>query len=254
MRVHPAMNLRVSVFLCVFLTSVLPACGQTAYPAKDWATVQNILKGIHGVSTAPPKGIVTPKYTAGALMGNGEIGVVAGDTTTSQRFYFGKTDFWGTHWNAKHNRPEVSILSLGHLTISSPARTSGADAVYRMDQDILNAQVLTTLKMGNAIVHMQSWTADGEDIFITRVSTGAGSPDVPLQLSLAMPTLPSDAHTVYPQATGERDGVLWASRENNLTGATDYHARVAIAVRLLGAKLSEPVSGKDNIAGKFDLK
>ena len=254
MRVHPAMSLRVSVFLCVFLTSVLPACGQTPYRARDWATVQNILKGIHGVSTAPPKGIVTPKYTAGALMGNGEIGVVAGDTTTSQRFYFGKTDFWGTHWNAKHNRPEVSILSLGHLTISSPARTSGADAVYRMDQDILNAQVLTTLKMGNAIVHMQSWTADGEDIFITRVSTGADSPDVPLQLNLAMPTLPSDARTVYPQATGERDGVLWASRENNLTGATDYHARVAIAVRLLGAKLSEPVPGKDNIAGKFDLK
>lgn len=220
----------------------------------DWATVRGILGDIHGISTTPPRPVVTPKYTAGALMGNGDIGVVAGDTTTSQRFYFGKSDFWGTHWNTKHNAPEVSILSLGYLTVSSPVTTIGADSVYRMDQDILNAQVLTTLKLGDATVHMRSWTADGENVFITQVSTDAGAPNIPLQLNLAMPALNPDAHTVYPQATGSRDGVLWASRENNLSAPTDYHARAAIAVRLLGAKILKMPSATNSITGSFTLK
>src|SRR5271154_5026043 len=153
----------------LLLAAALTACvavGQSPRDQQDWSTVQALLRGIHGISTAPPEKIVTPKYTSGALMGNGDIGVVAGDTTTSQRFYFGKSDFWGTHWNTGHNAPEVSIISLGTLTVSSPDKTDGADALYRMDQDILNAQVLTTLKLGKAVAHMQSWTADGENVFV----------------------------------------------------------------------------------------
>jgi len=248
--------MKCSIYISAFflLAVSISACGQSRTPERDWTTIQSLLKGIHGISTAPPQNIVTPKYTAGALMGNGDIGVVAGDTTTSQRFYFGKSDFWGTHWNARHNAPEVSILSLGNLTITSPAKTIGADSVYRMDQDILNAQVLTTLKLGNATVHMRSWTADGENIFVTQVSTDPGAPDVPLQLNLAMPALDSNPHTIYPQAAGRRDGVLWATRENNLTSATDYHARVAIAVRLLNAKISGTRSAANNGVGNFTLK
>jgi hypothetical protein len=110
------------VFSLLVVSSIVVSCsavGQTT-SSKDWATLQALLGSIHGISNAPPGNIVTPKYTAGALMGNGDIGVVAGDTTSSQRFYFGKSDFWDTHWNAGHNAPEVSIISLGSLTVSSP--------------------------------------------------------------------------------------------------------------------------------------
>lgn len=73
----------------------------------------------------------TPKYTEGALMGNGDIGVVAGDLTVeARRFYFGKSDFWETHWNTGHNAPEVSILSLGTLSISSAVGAKGDAGAY----------------------------------------------------------------------------------------------------------------------------
>lgn len=221
--------------------------------ARDWATVQRIVGGIHGVAAAQPKGVVTPKYTSGALMGNGDIGVVVGGTTAAESFYFGKSDFWGTHWYEGHDRPEVSILSLGSLTLSSPVKSEGADAVYRIDQDILNAQVLSTLKLGNAVVHARSWTADGSDIFVTELMTDAGSGDVPLQLALAMPGPDAVLHTALPSGAGAQDGMLWASRENNLDGATDYKSRAAIAVRMVGGRFSDTTTAGPSVLGSFTL-
>lgn len=187
-------------------------------------------------------------------MGNGDIGVVAGDGITSQKFYFGKSDFWGSHWNTRHNAFEVSILSLGALTISSPAKSSNPEADYRMVQDILHAEVRTDLKLGENLVHLRSWTADGENIFVTEISADSGSSDVPIEISLAMPAPDPEAHTIFPAAAGYRDGVLWTSRENNLTGASDYKARAAIALRLLNADLKNIDSDTYSSHGQFLLK
>ena len=64
---------------------------------------------IHGVTTAPTANLITPKYTSGALMGNGDIGVVAGDVSTSrQTFHFGKSDFWGAKDYVRHNAPDCN--------------------------------------------------------------------------------------------------------------------------------------------------
>lgn len=227
--------------------------GQSRNSASDWTVVQGIVGGIHGVATAPPKGVVTPKYTSGAFMGNGDIGVVVGGTMDSARFYFAKSDFWGTHWNVRHNAPEVSILSLGSLTLSSPVESSGADAVYKVDQDILNAQVLTTLKLGNAVVHVRSWTADGANIFAAQLTSDAGSGDVPLQLTLAMPAPDAIPHTTLPSAAGGQNGMLWSSRENNLNSATDYKSRAAIAVRVVGASFSDIKTAASSVTGSFTL-
>ena len=242
------------ILLSVALADANPAVAQSAGEAKDWLTLQAMLQQIHGISTAPPEKLVTPKYTTGALMGNGDIGVVAGDTTTSQRFYFGKSDFWGTHWNTGHNAPEVSIISLGRMTISSTAKTVDADAVYRMDQDILNAQVLTTLKLGDAVVHMRSWTADGENVFVTEVSTDPGSPDVPLQIDLSMPAPDAVPHTTFPAAAGGNHEMVWASRENNQDSPNDYKSRAAIAVRIVGGEPGDAKSDATSATEGFTLK
>jgi hypothetical protein len=248
------LNLVPVAALLAALVIASNASGQSTERRGDWAAIQTLLGGIHGVSTTIPPNLVTPKYTSGALMGNGDIGVVAGDTTSSQRFYFGKSDFWGTHWNAGHNAPEVSIISLGNLKVSSPAKSEAADAAYRMDQDILNAQVLTTLKLGGAVVHMRSWTADSENVFVTEVSTQKGSSDVPLQIDLSMPARNAVLHTDFPAAAGSRDGMLWVSRENNLNASTDYKSRAALVVRLVGAEFSETKPDATNATGSFVLK
>jgi len=222
----------------------------------DWAQVQAIIGRIHGVSTTPPKGIVTPKYTSGAILGNGDIGVVVGDMTTDrQRFWFGKSDFWGTHWNAKHNAPEVSILSLGSLTLSSPDETSGSDDIYRVDQDILHAEVTSTVKLGQATVHLRSWTADGENLFLTSVRCDEASPRLArIRLTLAMPPEDDSPHSRYPASAGEKSGFLWVSRESNLRGPEDYQARVALAFRVIGGTPVHEAVDQKSAYESFTLK
>jgi hypothetical protein len=260
----------ISLALLALQLFVLPLRCQAANatPDKEWAAVQSLLGGIHGISTAPPPDVVNPKYTSGALMGNGDIGVVAGDTSVErQSFYFGKSDFWGAgaHYAGlpdrgvdRHNEPEcnwacrVSILSLGKMTISSPVKSPGADRIYRVDQDILHARVETTLKLAGEVVHLRSWTADGENTFVTEVTSDSKT-DLPIHLSLDMPEFGSEAPPGFPVTVGSRDGVLWATRENNATGGQDYKARAAIALRVLGAKLTGAATTPNTTMADFIL-
>lgn len=240
--------------VCLVFSSAAGAAQQRG--SHDWQRVQAIVGRIHGVSTTPPKGIVSNKYTSGALLGNGDIGVVVGDTTTDrQRFWFGKSDFWGTHWNAKHHAPEASILSLGSLTLSSPKPSPGSDSAYRVDEDILHAEVRSDLKLGDALVHLRSWTADGEDLFFTEITCDAGAAaPAQISLTLAMPPEDDSPHAHYPSAAGAENGLLWATRENNLTGASDYRAKAAIVVRVVGSLVAPGITSANSAAETLTLK
>ena len=238
--------------LPTMLLAAAAACAQTKTDPHDWVRVQELVGSVRGVFTTPPANLVTPKFTSGALLGNGDIGVVAGSPNIAeQRFSFGKSDFWGTHWNTGHNAPEVSILSLGSLTLASADNAPGDASAYRVEQDILHAQVLTTLKLGKATVHLRSWTADGDNVFLTEVTTDATAT---LDLRLAMPAPEANAHMVYPAAVGAQSGMLWATRENDLTGSNDYKARAAIAVRLLGTNFTDQSPAPGAAVGRFTVK
>jgi hypothetical protein len=219
----------------------------------DWGDLQKILSGIQGIATSPIAGVVAPRYTPGMLMGNGDIGVVAGDTATTQKFYFGKNDFWGSAWDAGHMALGSSILSLGTLSISSTAPGANPNGVYRMVQDILNAEVDTTMALGAATVTMRSWTADTDNVFVTELSTPPGSSDVVLTVDLAMPPV-NDGHATYPATAGTSAGAAWVTRENNLTGAGDFKSRAAIALALVGASLSGATAGAVDASGTLTLK
>jgi hypothetical protein len=250
----------------------IPVCAaQGASSNKEWATFQSLIGSIHGISTSPPRELISPKYTSGALMGNGDIGVVAGDTSVErQSFHFGKSDFWGAgaHYDGllavkaiRHNAPDcgwgcrVSILSLGMMTISSPVKSKDAERVYRVDQDILHARVDTTLEFGKATVHLRSWTADGENVFVTEVtSDGIGREGLPLHVTLAMPDPDPEMPGRFPSTFGSSGGVLTATRENSADGAQDYSAHVAIAASLLGAHFTNVKSAANNVSADFTLK
>ena len=136
---------------------------------SEWATVRSLLSGIQGVSTAPPAHFVTTHFTDGALMGNGDIGVAAGGTTSSERYLFGKSDLWGSSLNPGRTPPrlENSVISLGGLTLTSPTPSVDPASVYRQEQDILNAEVRTTMRLGTTVVSMRAWTADADSVFVT---------------------------------------------------------------------------------------
>jgi hypothetical protein len=215
----------------------------------DWSAVRGLLSGIEGVATTPPSHLVTTHFTDGMLLGNGDIGVTVGGTTSTQRFLFGKSDFWGSTLNPGRNRLEDSIISLGGLTLSSPTPSVDPAPVYRMEQDILNAEVRTTMRLGTTVVSMRSWTADSDNVFVTELSSAGGSDPVTIGADLALPTTP-----IFPATAGVTDGALWVTRETNLVAANQYHARAAIALRLQGAAFESPASGPDDASASFVLQ
>lgn len=227
---------------------------------SDWSEISSLLSDIKPVVTEPPEGIVTNKYTTGMLMGNGEIGVVAGDTVNSQKFYFGKSDFWGKIYNPGRDNWQAGILSLGGLTLRSSETASDAASVYRMEQDLLNAEVRTRMKFGDTTVHMASWTSDSEDVFVTELSSLPGDKDVALGIDLWIPDTYGtadgkyDCCDLYPYSSGTSDQVLWVTRENCIYASSHYRSRAAIAVKLLGAAFSGLSAGSASANGSFTLK
>ena len=253
------MRIHFRIISIAAVITVLCCTCSSAYSqrsAEEWSAITRIIGGIQGVSTMPPKDLVTTKYTSGALIGNGDIGVVVGDTTTEdQRFWFGKSDFWGTHWNTKHNAPEVSILSLGSLILGSGERSTVGSSIYKVDQNLLDADVTTTMELAGQIVHLRSWTCDESNIFVTQISADPSSTKpVLISLKLEMPDRSATEHAVYPQNAGIDHGIIWASRENNLHGGGDYQAKAGIAVRVLSREFAAGPVDLTSVNGLVKLR
>lgn len=248
-------------------SSFVPGGSSTAFASEDtddWAAIQSLLSGVSPTVTSPISGVQTSGYTPGQLLGNGNIGAVAGDTVSSQKFYLGKSDFWG---NAIKNPTDTvnapswqpSILSAGGITIDSPTAGTNPASVYSMKQDIEKAQVTTNMQFGSTTVTMTSWTADSDDVFVTEFASPSGSAAVAINADLWMPdkikiaNVNQDANTTYPYDSGISSGTLWVTRENNLNGTSDYKARLAIASRLIGASFSGTTDGSADAKGTFTL-
>lgn len=211
------------------LAAVALALVAPGHAADEWAELSAFLGTIKGVSTTPPASIVTPKFTTGALLGNGDIGAVAGDTVTSQKFYFSKGDFLGVFHNVPRQRYENSYLPIGALRIAAADDKAGDAAAYRMEQDILNAEVTTTLVLDGVRVNLRSWIADGENVFVTEFTTAPGSRPVALEA-----TLEEALNESFPCSAGVAGGVPWVTREND--DRTEVKARVALAMTLVGGQ------------------
>lgn len=228
----------------------------------DWSELQPILAGISGSVTAPLKisDVNKGNYTTGQLMGNGDIGAVAaGVSTTSQQFYFGKNDFWGTlHAQGNSIKDNKGILSGGGLDIwPTTGAGSNAAAAFSMTQDILNAEVTTNLELkddqgGDAPIQMNSWTADTANVFVTEIRNSGTAP-VTLRTKQWVPAMAyasasatdlTDAQKTYPYTGGidssQTDAVLWTTRDST-TGNTDgFRSRMATATTVVGADLDDP--------------
>ena len=222
----------------------------------SWPAVQAQLAAVNPHVTKPISGVVTNKYTPGMLLGNGDLGVVIGDSSaTQQTFSFGKSDFWGS--NRKTTSPvswQASNLPIGKLTVAASG-ASAASSGYSMTTDLAGATVTTVLALSNATVTMKSWTADDDSVLITQLSSKAGSSSVTLT---ATATLPVDS--AYPSGAGALNGTqLWLTRQNNTSGNgnVSMQATAASATQLVGAKFTKTstskTSSQTSATGTFTL-
>src|SRR5439155_20246333 len=120
-----------------------------------------------------------------------------------------------------------------------------------MTQDLLNAEVRSTVQLGNTTVNMRSYPADSDNVFVTELSSAAGSPSVTINIDLTLPS--PDSHTTYPTTVGGSGGTIFATRHNNLRGSGDFQAQAAIAVRPVGVGFSSTSTSGSKASGRFTL-
>ncbi|MFF2446641.1 OmpL47-type beta-barrel domain-containing protein [Neobacillus sp. NPDC058068] len=248
----------------------------------DWSNLKSILSEIYGSITTPLKiaDVSKGNYTQGQLMGNGDIGAIAaGVSTTTQQFYFGKNDFWGTlHAQATSIKDNQGILSGGGLDIRpTTAAGSKASSVFNMKQDILNAQVITNIQLKNnegydTTIEMNSWTADTDNVFVTEV-TNKGAGAVTLNTKQWVPAMAyasasatdlTDANKTYPYTGGiegsSSNPILWTTRDTNAGdngNTSNFRSRMATATTVVGTELTntqEKIEANnyfDNNKGKY---
>ncbi|WBB62453.1 discoidin domain-containing protein [Streptomyces sp. WMMC500] len=79
----------------------------------EWAEIRSLIGAIDDSYTEPPSlnAVVTNGYTAGLLLGNGDLAVTSDARNRAQTLYLAKSDFWHTGDGQRH---------LGKLTIKSP--------------------------------------------------------------------------------------------------------------------------------------
>jgi len=240
----------------------------------DWDFIRNTLKGIYGKADAPLTGtnnydaVVQKKLTAGAFTGSGTIGVTAGGATNyEQRYYFGHKDMWGS---VGEGRVQDGVLSLGGLHIQAEQGSDGS--YYSMKQNILDAQVETTLKVRDmqgqdAFIQIDVWTPDcGEYIVAEFINNGANP--VKFTASLWVPEVfgdeKIDCAEIYPYKSGTVDNsIIWASRQANKLHTfrdnpnpptivlDDYIARAAMVAKLSTGFLNTGTNGKGTAFGEF---
>ncbi|WP_433170696.1 glycosyl hydrolase family 95 catalytic domain-containing protein [Actinoallomurus sp. CA-150999] len=208
-----------SVLALALLSSTLtPAQPVPAH--GDWHEVRRLLSAITDAYTAPPalSTVQTTGYTAGLLLGNGDLHVAADARDQQQTYYLSKSDFW----HASNGQ-----LPFGTITIGAGRPVPGTDPNYRERQDILNAEVQGAQTVGGQVLRTRTWAADGTDLLVTELSTDESARPLPLQVDLAVPA----------GTTGVAgDGQVWITRATGADGDTGWVSKAAASARIVGAK------------------
>ena len=106
-------------------------------------------------SKARPLESPSNKVVDGPLLGNGDIGVVAGGAPQAQTFAIGKNDFW--------DFPSRRIVALGGIKIEVPGLV---DAKYHQEQVLADAEVRGRFVADDMVVRSKSWVDAHDNLLV----------------------------------------------------------------------------------------
>ncbi|OCT11443.1 hypothetical protein A8709_07175 [Paenibacillus pectinilyticus] len=235
----------LSYFLILSMVFTLVNVVALPFPAHaselddDWTEIQGVLNNNVGIYNGVNNNIVTSGFPDGPIMGNGNVGVVTATDNNWQRAYISTTDFWDGHHNF------AKPLPIGAVNIIAGNSTGSG---VQQEQDMLNAEVRTTLGYGN--VKMRSWVSATQNILVTDVWT-TGTSNVSINVET---WARNDNPTTYPVSTGvDANGIAWAARETGSGSGYDWTSRAAIATKVIGANVSTSNNGSNNATQQFTL-
>lgn len=187
----------------------------------DGGAMVAVVSRFVGVYTTPPEAAFRAIPDA-PLLGNGNLTVAVGGSYTSQTFHLTKSDLCLGNRAAGQVRLQVEGVP------ATPEQ-------YRQEQDLLRAEVRSTLPFAEGALRIRSWTADSDDILVSELTLEKGA-----ALNVAV-ELKAD------KGAGFRDGVAWVCRERP-------KGRAGIACRILGAASQAATSSVDAATIRFTLR
>ena len=129
--------------------------------ATAWTSVKAILDRSAGTYDQPQCQVVTPTYTGGTLLGNGEITAMVAGNAEKQMVFFNRLDFWNK--------------AMGGLTIT--AAGSGSDpATFQCVQDIRRGEVRTDATLSGHATKLKAWCAPTEPLVFVELENNSSEP------------------------------------------------------------------------------
>src|SRR5258706_3670301 len=231
------------------IITILAVCGgflpSQVQPAEaDANSDVNTFVGRHvGVYTSAPNP-VNSGSTPGSKLGNGDVRVVIGDASSAQALYVSKSDFWTVSGAGYGNVP----LNVGGITI----RIAGLNgSSYRLEQDILHAEVRGIFTINGQTVTERSYVAATDNLIVTNLSLSGGN-----SMSVSVDTwtkLADGGRSVLPTSTGIDNNAPVSTYATRETWPGAWTSRVAMATRVLDATSSFSTSGSNNANSTFTL-
>jgi alpha-L-fucosidase 2 len=194
------------------------------------AVAQDIYAGrYNAIITSPPKMVPTTKTPDGALAGNGDIGLVLGGDPDQLTFYIGKNDFW----RAYPVYPGGGIAHPGGLTVFIRDLKGGS---YYAEQAIDKAVIRGKFDKNNLTVTLNAWVAAIRNVVVTEFTANK-----PCEINLR---LWSRQGNTSVNDSGFQNGVYWVTRSFENTPLLEWPCHIAIAMKVLGAVISNDQSIK----------
>ncbi len=133
-----------------------------------------IVDGIHGVRTKPPKHAPASNLPDGPAIGNGSVGVTLQEWDTSHILaYVGREGFWSVL--------RGRIMPMGRLELTIPTLK---DAVYYSSENIGPADIIARYTTANGSnLHIRSWVANPQNLVVMELRND-GRQSMPISGSL----------------------------------------------------------------------
>lgn len=180
--------------------------------------IASIVSSHKGIFTSPPSNVPSEKVTDGILLGNGDMGVVISGDPSEQRFWLSKNDFW----KAKRMYPNAGPCLMGGIDISIPDLVG---ASYYSEQQLYEAQSVSTFNTPRSQVTIKSWVAATENLLVIELCCLGDA--VPVKLDLWVKT----GHESVTEH-GSNESIKWVTRKFNGEDL-DWHSEAAVAMRCL---------------------
>ena len=206
----------------------------SALDVADWETISALLDDASSTYTETWDDATCRTLMSGGYLGNGDFGAHLGGTRHCLKYYLGKNGFhagndvagFRSGDDAAPGPYKQHILNLALLTIEASA---GAESgtVYRVTQDLRNAEVRTDCTMAGSPVQTKAYLSPSSNALVLELSTNGGT-DVRLQATLSV-----IGNAYVAKSAGTAGAVAWVTKEPNAEGAP-FYVKGAVAAKSPG--------------------